>query len=92
MNAQHFTVPRVAKALGVTAPTIHYWVARGWIGPPTLVDRCRTPVYSLSELDEIRLWYVRHAAAGLCRGSGAEVKRREALQQLAAMVTERSAR
>jgi DNA-binding transcriptional MerR regulator len=83
MEPLYLTIPRLARLVGVTPPTVRQWVRRGWIQVPQRIGPSGTLAYSQPDVAAIERWYLRHSANGLCRGIGADEKRRRALAVLA---------
>lgn len=49
-----YNVTQLAKELGVTRQTIHYWIRKEWIKPKR--DYRNYPVFTFGDIKKIRTW------------------------------------
>lgn len=80
----YYTVPRLAKRLGVTPASVREWITRGYVeGPPTLPVTGER-AYPAEAAGRIERWYIERASHGATRGPGASQRRELARARLAA--------
>jgi hypothetical protein len=73
MEHQLYTMPQLARRLGVTRSSVRHWIARGFVeGPP----------FSAGAVARIEAWYLRRCVSGRTRGPKARERREAALARL----------
>jgi hypothetical protein len=80
---RYWTIPRLAKRLGVTPTSVRDWIARGLIEEPSTLPVTGERAYAAAAAERIERWYLRRAAAGKTRGPGSRDRRERARKQLA---------
>ena len=90
--ATWYTVPKLARRIGVTPAAIRQWIAKGDIEPPQRIPATGERVYRADAAARIERWYMWRAAAGGTRGPGAARRRELARVWLSAHGLERSGR
>jgi hypothetical protein len=73
MDHQFYTVPQLARRLGVTRSSVRHWISRG------LVEE---PPFSASAAARIETWYLRRCVSRRTRGPRARERREAALARL----------
>ena len=81
-NGCWITIPKLARRLGVTAPSIREWIRRGYIEAPTALPVTGEHVYAEAAAQRIERWYYRRTARGGTRGPGAVMRREQAQRWL----------
>ena len=82
-SQKYFTIPRLARRLGVTPASVREWIARGQIEEPPVLPVTGERAYPAEAADRIERWYVTRAASGGTRGPGASLRRVRAQENLA---------
>lgn len=81
-----FTIPALARRLGVSSTTVRDWIERGEIeAPPHELPLSGESVYTSDEAERIEAWYLRRASRS--RGPGAKERRQRAAEALVAPST-----
>ena len=91
-DACWYTIPRLARRIGVTPAAIRQWIAKEYIEPPEQIPATGERVYRADAVASVERWYMRRAAAGETRGPDASRRREVARVWLTAHGLERSGR
>ena len=81
-QARLYTIPALARRLGVSAPSVRNWIERAYIDPPDEIPVTNERVYSEEAASSIERWYMQRAANGGTRGPGAVQRRIRAQEWL----------
>ena len=73
IDHQSYTLPQLARRLGVTLSSVRHWISRG------LVD---APPFSASDAARIETWYLRRCVSGRTRGPKSRERREAARARL----------
>ena len=76
-----FTIPKLAKMLGVSTCSVRGWIDAGVIAEPPIEPVTQQRSYPKAAAQRIRQWYVERSASGGARGPGAS-ERREAARDV----------
>ena len=82
-RTQIFTIPNLAKRLGVTSASVRRWITLGQIDPPSRLPVTGERAYSKLDVGKIETWYMTRAADGGTRGPGSAKRREQARRWLA---------
>ena len=86
-SQKYFTIPKLARRLGVTAASVREWIERGHIEEPPVLPVTGERAYSAKAADRIEDWYVERALSGKTRGPKATERRERARVLVAARST-----
>lgn len=86
-----YSIPRLARRLGITPASVRDWIKRGYVDPPPKLPATGEAAYSVEEVERIERWYFERAADGGTRGPGAAARRTKARKWLAASDRSRDA-
>jgi hypothetical protein len=75
---KYFTIPKLARRLGVTPASVREWIERGLIEEPHTLPVTGERAYPSKAADSIERWYMERAADGLTRGPHAAERRERA--------------
>ena len=70
-----YSIPRLARRLGITPASVRDWIKRGHVEAPGKVPVTGEAAYSAEEVERIECWYFERAADGGTRGPGAGDRR-----------------
>ncbi len=70
-----YSIPRLARQLGITPASVRDWIKRGYVDPPPKLPATGEAAYSVEEVERIERWYFERAADGGTRGPGAADRR-----------------
>jgi len=77
-SQKYFTIPRLARRLGVTPASVREWIGRGQIEEPPVLPVTGERAYSAKAADRIEHWYVERASSGKTRGPKSTERRERA--------------
>ncbi len=84
MSDKYFTVPKLARQLGVTPASVREWILRGLIEEPPMLPVTGERAYTAEASARIERWYMGRVANGRTRGPGAAARRERAQAWFAA--------
>ena len=79
---RYYSVPRLAKRVGVTPASVRVWINRGYIEAPPKLPVTGERAYPAEHAVRIERWYLQRAANGGTRGPGARQRRQDARARL----------
>ncbi len=74
-----YSIPRLAKRLGITPASIRDWIKRGHVEPPPLLPATGERAYPEEMAERIERWYLQRLLDRKTRGPGARARRQRAL-------------
>ena len=77
-----FTIPQLARRLGVTLSSVRHWIGRGLIEEPAVHPATQDRVFSANSVKGIEMWYLRRCISGRTRGPGSRERRQAARERL----------
>jgi hypothetical protein len=77
-HTRFFTIPKLARWLGITPASVRDWIRRGLVEEPPALPVTGERAYPAEAARRIQRWYIERAARGRTRGPGASDRRERA--------------
>ncbi len=84
LQPQYFSIPALARRLGVTAPAVRQWIAMNMIEPPSVISVTGEKAYKEEAVAAVERWYMNRVVEHGTRGPGASDRREKAMEWLRA--------
>lgn len=84
LQSQYFSIPALARRLGVTAPAVRQWIAKGAIESPSVIPVTGEKAYTEKAVAAVERWYMNRVVEHGTRGPGASNRREKAVEWLRA--------
>ena len=83
-NSEYYTIPELAKRLGVSSTAVRVWIKRQMIPvEPVVVRHTGQRVFTATAAERLEEWYMKRCACGATAGYGAAARRERARAWLA---------
>jgi transposase-like protein len=77
-SQKYFTIPKLARRLGVTPASVREWIRRGLIEEPPALPVTGECAYPAEAAYRIEKWYLERASSGKTRGPKSAERRARA--------------
>lgn len=81
---QYFSIPALARRLGVTAPAVRQWIAMNMVESPSVIPVTGEKAYTEEAVAAVEWWYMNRVVEHGTRGLGASDRREKAMEWLRA--------